>query len=64
MSQTPSSQGKVCPKCGAEGKHYGEHETAARNYRMPWGKVVDVGWRCWSCGYEWGFEIATEEDRE
>ncbi|GAI83890.1 unnamed protein product, partial [marine sediment metagenome] len=27
------------------------------NYRFPWGAVADVGWRCWSCGYEWGFEL-------
>ena len=39
----------------------GEHETAVRNFEA--GRVegikrniVDVGWRCWSCGHEWGFE--------
>jgi len=54
--------GRKCPKCGAEGKHQGEHETAVRNIEV--GRVegikrniVDVGWRCWNCGYEWGFEL-------
>jgi len=23
----------------------------------PGGAVVDVGWRCWNCGFEWGFEV-------
>ncbi len=22
------------------------------------GNIVDVGWRCWNCGHEWGFELA------
>lgn len=56
--------GKKCPNCGAEGKYYGEHETAVRNYRFPWGKVVDVGWRCWNCGGEWGFEVPKEVAQE
>jgi len=49
--------GKKCPKCGAGGKWHGEHETAIRSYSFPWGAVGDVGWRCWNCGCEWGFEI-------
>ena len=52
--------GKKCPKCGAEGKWHGEHETVVKNYSFPWGAVADVGWQCWSCGYEWGFEISEE----
>ncbi|GAI48806.1 unnamed protein product [marine sediment metagenome] len=52
--------GKKCPKCGAEGRYNGEHETAVRNYSFPWGAVADVGWRCWNCGYEWGFEVQWE----
>ncbi|MBA7511359.1 hypothetical protein ES705_03352 [subsurface metagenome] len=57
--------GKKCPKCGAEGKYHGEHETAVRNIEV--GRVnnikrniVDVGWRCWNCGWEWGFEVQEE----
>jgi len=19
--------------------------------------IADVGWRCWGCGFEWGFEV-------
>ncbi len=57
--------GKKCPNCGAEGKWHGEHETAVRNYQIyPAGRdfepprtIVDVGWRCWNCGWEWGFEV-------
>ncbi|GAI70605.1 unnamed protein product [marine sediment metagenome] len=49
--------GKRCPNCGAEGDYHGEHETVVKNYRFAWGAVADVGWRCWSCGYEWGFEL-------
>ena len=49
--------GKKCPKCGAEGRYNGEHETSVRNYKLPAGSVVDVGWRCWNCGYAWGFEL-------
>jgi len=54
--------GKKCPQCGAEGRYNGEHETAVRNMEV--GRVndikrniVDVGWRCWNCGWEWGFEL-------
>ena len=56
--------GKKCPQCGAEGRYNGEHEMAVRNIEV--GSVgpelikrniVDVGWRCWKCGWEWGFEL-------
>ena len=50
--------GKKCPNCGAEGRYNGEHETAVRNYQVPGQTIVDVGWRCWNCGWEWGFELA------
>jgi len=51
--------GKKCPNCGAEGRAWrGEHETAVRNYQVPGQTIVDVGWRCWNCGWEWGFELA------
>ena len=53
--------GKICPNCGAQGKYHGVHETAVRNYTLPQGKVVDVGWRCWNCAYEWGFEIGESD---
>ncbi|GAI84562.1 unnamed protein product, partial [marine sediment metagenome] len=49
--------GKKCPKCGAGGRWYGEHETVVRNYQAPGQTIVDVGWRCWNCGWEWGFEL-------
>jgi len=55
MSETDSDSGAdalaVCPKCGTP-----EAATAARQYdNMP--GVVDVGWKCTKCGYEWGFEV-------
>ena len=56
--------GKKCPNCGAEGKSQGEHETAVKNYTFPWGSVADVGWRCWNCGWEWGFEVREEHLRK
>ena len=52
-----SDVGRKCPKCGAEGRWQGEHETVVKNYKFSFGAVADVGWRCWSCGYEWGFEV-------
>jgi len=52
--------GKKCPQCGAEGKHDGEHQTAVRNYKLPSQTIVDIGWRCWNCGHEWGFEVPEE----
>ena len=63
MTNNPET-GKKCPQCGAEGKCQGEHETAVRNHQIyPAGRdfeprtIVDVGWRCWNCGHEWGFEL-------
>ncbi|GAI68797.1 unnamed protein product [marine sediment metagenome] len=52
-----SKPGEKCPNCGAEGKYHGEHETAVRNYKLRGQSIADVGWRCWNCGWEWGFEI-------
>ena len=60
MSQINKVTGKICPSCGVEGKCQGEHMTAVRNYTFPWGSVVDVGWQCWNCGFEWGFEVPKE----
>jgi hypothetical protein len=20
-------------------------------------RVADIGWKCWKCGHEWGFEL-------
>lgn len=57
-------KGDICPQCGAAGKYNGEHETVVRNYSFPSGKVVDVGWRCWNCGYEWGFEVEGVKENE
>jgi len=62
--------GKKCPKCGAEGRYNGEHETAVRcieagrvKPEMIKRNIVDVGWRCWNCGYEWGFELLKDGAR-
>ncbi len=52
-----SKPGEKCPNCGAEGKYHGEHETAVRNYKLRGQSIADVGWRCWNCGWEWGFEV-------
>ncbi len=52
-----TDEGKKCPSCGAEGKCQGEHETAVRNCQIGGHRVADVGWRCWKCGYTWGFEV-------
>jgi len=64
VSEVAKVTGKKCPNCGAEGRGHGEHETAVRKHTAPWGKVVDVGWRCWNCGYEWGFEVPKEVAQE
>lgn len=53
-----------CPKCGAEGRYYGEHETAVRNIKLPATTVCDVGWRCWNCRHEWGFELPMIEKEQ
>jgi len=57
MAKKSSEYIAICPSCAAEGKWYGEHETAVRNYQSPSQTIVDVGWRCWNCGHEWGFEV-------
>jgi len=54
-----------CPKCGAEGKHHGEHYAAVRQIKVGKISVVNVGWGCWNCGHEWGFDkepMLTEEE--
>jgi len=56
-----SKPGEKCPECGAEGKYHGEHETAVRNHKLHGQSIVDVGWRCWNCGHEWGFEVPQRE---
>lgn len=68
MSKVSDVLGKKCPNCGAEGKWHGEHETAVRNFEAGRVKpemiklnIVDVGWRCWNCGHEWGFEVPKED---
>ncbi|MBA7706117.1 hypothetical protein ES703_114963 [subsurface metagenome] len=48
---------KKCPSCGAEGRWHGEHETAVRHLKLSRQTIVDVGWRCWNCDHEWGFEL-------
>lgn len=60
--------GYKCPKCGAEGKYHGEHYAAFRQIKSGKITVVNVGWRCWNCGHEWGFQeesmLTDEEIRE
>ena len=56
MSKVANS-GKKCPNCGAEGKCHGEHEAAVRNVKLASQTIVDVGWHCWNCGHERGFEL-------
>ncbi len=70
MKVSEVETGKKCPKCGAEGRHDGEHDTAVRNIEVGRVKpemikrnIVDVGWRCWNCGYEFGFEVLRNEPR-
>lgn len=55
--------GKKCPNCGAGGRHDGEHQTAVRNCKLPDQTIIDVGWRCWNCGYEWGFEVLKGQEQ-
>ena len=52
--------GYKCPKCGAEGKYHGEHVAAVKQVKVGKISVVNVGWGCWSCGHEWGFEPLKE----
>jgi hypothetical protein len=55
---------RPCPKCGAVGKGLnGEHEAAVREGKFLRHKVIDVGWRCWKCGFEWGFDELEEDAR-
>jgi hypothetical protein len=57
----------LCPMCGAEGKgHNGEHEPAIIQgkgtfYDLP-ANIILMGWRCWKCGHEWGFEFEPEKE--
>lgn len=54
------SDGKRCPNCTSEGKGYqSEHDASVHQKQVTeYLRVIDVGWRCWNCGYEWGFESA------
>lgn len=52
--------GHKCPKCGAAGKYHGEHYAATRQLKVGKITVVNVGWGCWNCGHEWGFEALKE----
>ena len=38
-----------CPRCHV----VDDHGTAIKQV----GSLVDVGWRCDACGYEWGFDV-------
>ncbi|MBA7678042.1 hypothetical protein ES703_86313 [subsurface metagenome] len=52
--------GYKCPECGAAGKYHGEHVAAVRQVKGGRLTEVNVGWGCWSCGHEWGFEPLKE----
>ena len=56
MNKTTDT-GKKCPKCDAKGKVHGENETVVRNVKLASVTMADVGFRCWNCGHEWGFEL-------
>lgn len=59
-----ADEGKKCPKCGAAGEVYqGEHETVAHQTKVSGVLVVDIGWRCGKCGFEWGFELDETPNR-
>ena len=63
MVDVKENQGRVCPKCGAEGKGIdGAHDTTVRKAKTDNTSVFDVGWRCWNCGYEWGFEFCEPDE--
>jgi len=52
-----ANEGKECPLCGALGQSTTcEHSTVVRNVKIGDISFCDVGWRCWQCGHEWGFE--------
>lgn len=50
MSEDPPK----CPECGRVGD---DLDTAIRQSKdRPW--LVDVGWRCSGCQWEWGFDLS------
>lgn len=50
LSMTEDSDPTACPECGND-----IITTAVRQYNGRPG-VVDVGWKCLTCGHQWGFE--------
>jgi hypothetical protein len=55
---TMTDEGKKCPQCGVSGKgEDGEHETAVHTFMLNGATAADVGWKCWSCGHGWGFDL-------
>jgi len=64
LASREESDGKRCPNCtsGGQGAN-GEHETAIHQVKSQGVSVnvIDMGWCCWNCGYEWGFEYQAEE---
>ena len=60
LSAREQSDGKRCPNCTSGGQgESGAHETTIHYYPIKTiaGEIVlDVGWVCWNCAYEWGFE--------
>ena len=42
---------ELCPKCG------GRAWTKVHPCKVLGMSIVDVGWFCEKCGYEWGFEF-------
>jgi hypothetical protein len=49
----PERDARRCPHCG-----FYDGLNHAHTRSVP--GVVDVGWRCPSCGHEWGFEVLTD----
>ena len=57
LSAREQSDGKRCPNCAVEGKGAGgEHDIITLLKGMGMYVFRKCGWRCWNCGYEWGFE--------
>jgi hypothetical protein len=45
---------KYCPECGNEGNTH-IHQKDGFVFGVP-AHIIDMGWKCSKCQYEWGFE--------
>jgi transposase len=50
----PEPDARRCPRCGF---YNGLNYVAVRSTPG----IADFGWRCPSCGHEWGFEVLGDE---